>query len=170
MDTQSEIKAKFSRSTKATALKPSIGIDTSVSRARLTDGLACQVTEDDWNISIDMPSELGGENAHPTPGVYGRAALGSCLAIGYKLQASVMDIPISSVEVVVEADWDMGAVFGTSNADPGYSEIRYTVKVTSGASDEKILELLDLGDQRSPYLDVFSRAQRCVREVEIIKE
>ena len=136
MDTQSEIKAKFNRSAKATALKPSVGVDTSVSRAKLVDGLGCQVSEGDWVVDIDMPKELGGENAHPTPGVFGRAALGSCLAIGYKLQASTLDIPITSIEVVLEADWDMGAVFGTSDADPGYSEIRYTVKVKSPASED----------------------------------
>jgi len=169
MDTQSEIKAKFERNAKATALKPSLGEGTSISTTRITDGLVCHVTEGDWNVNVDMPKELGGENSQPTPGVFGRAALGSCLAIGYKLHASKMGIPITSIEVVIEADWDMGAVFGTTDTIPGYSEIRYCVRVESSASEEQIIKLLDIGDKHSPYLDVFSRAQSCKRTVEIIK-
>lgn len=46
-------------------------------------------------MNVDMPSEMGGENSQPTPGVFGRAALGSCLAIGYKLHASKMGMPIT---------------------------------------------------------------------------
>lgn len=29
------------------------------------------------------------------------------------------------------------------------------------------MNLLDMADRHSPYLDVFTRAQKCVREVEI---
>lgn len=94
MDTQSGIKLKFERNLKATILKPSLGMGTSVSTTKITNGLACQVTEGEWSVNVDMPSEMGGNNSEPTPGVFGRAALGSCLAIGYKLHASKMDIPI----------------------------------------------------------------------------
>jgi uncharacterized OsmC-like protein len=169
MDTQSEIKAKFERNAKATTLKPSLGAGTSISTTKVTDGLACSVREGDWRVNVDMPSEMGGENSQPTPGVFGRAALGSCLAIGYKLHASKMGIPITSIEVIIEADWDMGAVFGTIDTVVGYSEVRYCVKVESSASEEQIIELLDIGDKHSPYLDVFSRAQSCKRKVEIIR-
>jgi uncharacterized protein with PIN domain len=80
-----------------------------------------------------------------------------------------MGIPITSIEVIIEADWDMGAVFGTIDTVVGYSEVRYCVKVESSASEEQIIELLDIGDKHSPYLDVFSRAQSCKRKVEIIR-
>ena len=115
-----------------------------------------------------MHTEMGGEDCEPSPGVFGRAALGSCLVIGYKIHALKMDIPITSIEVVIEADRNMGAFFATLDVNPGCSEIRYCVKVESSASEEKILELLDIGNKHSPYLDVFSRAQKCIRFVEII--
>jgi hypothetical protein len=43
------------------------------------------------------------------------------------------------------------------------------VRIKSPASTDEIENLLNIGDQHSPYLDVFSRAQSCVRQVELIK-
>jgi len=95
--------------------------------------------------------------------------LGSCLAIGYMLWASKLDVDIESLEVEIQADYDDGALFDTSNNPPGYLEIRYLVKIKSPASQEAIENMLNLGDKHSPYLDVFSRAQSCVRQVEFVK-
>jgi len=35
----------------------------------------------------------------PTPGVLGRAALGSCLAIGYMMYAAKTGVPLAGLEV-----------------------------------------------------------------------
>jgi len=116
-----------------------------------------------------MPESAGGNVKGPIPGVYGRAALGSCLAIGYMMQASKMNIPIDALEVEVQADYDDGALFGTTtNVPPGYLEVRYAVTVESDASEEELLQMFDKADCYSPYLDVFSRGQKCVRTINII--
>jgi uncharacterized OsmC-like protein len=115
-----------------------------------------------------MPESVGGNASGPTPGVYGRAALGSCLAIGYMMKASAMNIKIDSLEVEVQADYDDGALFGTSPADPGYFEVRYNVTVESDAAEDEIIQMLDIADKQSPYLDVFARPQKCIRNVHII--
>ena len=104
-----------------------------------------------------VPDSVGGNASGPTPGVYGRAAFGSCLAIGYMMKASAMNIKINSLEVEVQADYDDGALFGTSSAAPGYLEVRYTVTVESDAAENDILQMLDIADKQSPYLDVFAR-------------
>src|SRR5262249_53768554 len=103
----------------------------------------------------------------PTPGVLGRAALGSCLAIGYMMRAAAFGVPIASLEVEVQADYDAGALYGVGEAPPGYTEIRYIVTVESNASEEALRRGLDEADAHSPYLDVFRRAQKCVRDVRI---
>ncbi len=75
-----------------------------------------------------MPAQAGGNATGPTPGVLGRAALGSCLAIGYVMRAAMMNIVFRSVEVEVQADYDDGALFGTSpGVPPGYTAVRYSV-------------------------------------------
>jgi uncharacterized OsmC-like protein len=163
-----QIKTAIERSTKALSLKPSLGLGTGISKTKITNGLSCEITEGNWKFFADMPEGVGGNASAPTPGVYGRAALGSCLAIGYMMRAANMQLPIRSLEVEVQADYDDGALLGTSDADPGYSEIRYTVTIESDASEDDIMKLLDEADRHSPYLDVFTRAQACIRKVNIV--
>jgi uncharacterized OsmC-like protein len=168
MKAQEDIKVKFDRTVKALTLKPSLGLGTGVSKTRIINGLSCETTEDKWVFKTDMPKQVGGGETGPTPGVLGRAALGSCLAMGYMMWASKLEVVIDSLEVEIQADYDDGGLFDTSDAPPGYSEIRYLVKVKSPASSEVIEQVLNMGDQHSPYLDVFSRTQTCIRKVEIV--
>ena len=169
MSETQKIKAAILRSKKALMLKPALGKGTGVSKVRITNGLTCEVHEGDWKMTVDMPAGVGGDGLAPTPGVYGRAALGSCLAIGYMMKAAEMEISITNLEVEVEADFDDGALLGTAdkNIPPGYLEIRYTINIESDVAEETIMQLLDDGDAHSPYLDIFTRAQKCVRKVNI---
>jgi len=168
MNAQEKIKEAVTRSTKALSLKPSLGLSTGISKAKITNGLCCEITEGNYKLIADMPESIGGSATGPTPGVYGRAAFGGCLAIAYMLRASAMNIKIDSLQVDVQADYDDGALFGTSSAPPGYLEVRYKVTVESDAPEDKILEMLDAADKHSPYLDVFARQQKCTRDVQII--
>ena len=170
MKEQEDIKRKVNRVTQALTLKPALGHGMGKSKTRITSGLACETREGDWVLKTDMPEQVGGSGTASTPGVLGRAALGSCLAISYMLWASKLDIKVDSLEVEVEADYDDGGLFGTSDSRPGYLEIRYTVRIKSPALAEDIENMLDLADKHSPYLDVFSGAQPCVRKVELITD
>ena len=164
---QTEITEKVARVTKALELKPAMGIGTGISIARISNGLSCQIKEGEWELNADMPVQVGGTANAPTPGVLGRAALGSCLAIGYMIWAAKLEVPIDNLEVEIQADWDDGGTFGTSEVKPGYSDVRYSVRVESQATEEEIMKVLDAGDKHSPYLDIFSNAQLCRRHVEI---
>jgi len=170
MQTNEKIKSAYTRVSKTLAQRPAFGLGTGVSKVTVKDGLTCEIREGNWTFTADMPEQVGGNAAGPTPGVYGRGALGSCLAIGYMMKAAAMDILISGLEVEIQADFDDGALFGTAAADvpPGYLEIRYSVTIDSDAAEEAIIQMLDEADKHSPYLDVFSRAQKCQRQVNII--
>jgi uncharacterized OsmC-like protein len=167
MSTQPEIAKAFDIVAGAFRHDPELGIGTETSVTKVVDGLLCEIREGDWTLSVDMPEAAGGSGTAPTPGVVGRAALGSCLALTYMMWASKEGIEIQSLEVEVQADFDDGAIFGTSDAAPGYSEVRYCVKIQSGADEADIVRLLDEADRHSPYLDVFTRPQQLVRQVEI---
>lgn len=168
MSDTEKIKTAIERSTKALSLKPSLGWGTGISRTRIKNGLSCEIQEGNWKFLADMPESIGGSGGAPTPGVYGRAALGSCIAIGYMMRAAKMNVPVSNLEVEVQADYDDGALLGTADVAPGYSEVRYTVTIESEAGEEDILKMLDEADKHSPYLDVFSRGQNCKRQVRIV--
>lgn len=163
-----ELREKFERTVKALTLRPALGLGTGVSRTRVRRNLTCDVEDGPWRLTADMPASVGGEGAGPTPGVLGRAALGSCLAIGYMLYAAKLGVPIASLEVEVQADYDDGALFGVGTAPPGYLEIRYSVTVESSAPEGDVRRVIDEGDAHSPFLDVFSRAQTCCRTVRIL--
>lgn len=168
MSEMEKIKIAIERGVKALSLKPSLGLGTGISKTRIKDGLTCEIQEGNWNFTADMPESIGGNAQGPTPGVYGRAALGSCLAIGYMMCAAKKNIPIASLEVEVQADYDDGALLGTSQVNPGYTEVRYTITVESDASEQEILKMIDEANDHSPYLDVFSHPQNCKRQVNII--
>jgi len=168
MEYQKEIKNKFDRNVRALTLKPNLGLGKKISTTRITNGLTCEITEGDWTIKTDMPTTMGGSATAPTPGVFGRAALGGCLATGYMIWAAHLDIQIDHVEVRIEADYEDGAFFGITDAPAGYMEVRYYVKIESAHSRQEIEDFLNIADKHSPYLDVFSRAQSCVRELELI--
>ena len=168
MSEAEKIKTALERSIKALTLKPALGLGTGKSKTRVKHGLTCEIQEGNWTFVTDMPESVGGNAQGPTPGVLGRAALGSCLAIGYMMKASILNIPITNLEVEVQADYDDGALLGTSNVAPGYLEVRYTITIESDAPEEDILKMIEDSDRHSPYLDVFSRGQNCKREVHIV--
>lgn len=170
MNNSEKIKTALGRTKKALSLKPALGLGTGVSKVRIVNGLTCEIQEGNWKFMADMPASVGGNNLGPTPGIYGRAALGSCLAIGYMMKAAEMSIPIHNLEVEVQADYDDGALFGTTKKDtpPGYLDVRYTIFIESDAPEEKIIGMLNEADAHSPYLDVFSRAQKCTRKIHIV--
>lgn len=168
MECQKEIKNKFNRNVKALTLKPALGFGRKTSTAKITNGLCCEITEGDWTLKTDMPTQIGGSARAPSPGVFGRAALGGCLATGYMMWASNLDIVIDSLEIKIETDFDDGGMFGSSDSFAGYSEVRYSVKIMSPHSRKEIENFLNMADSHSPYLDVFARAQPCKRTLELI--
>jgi uncharacterized OsmC-like protein len=162
-----KIRTATERSIKTLGLRPTMGRKTAVSRIRVRDGLTCDVEEGRWKLTSDLSEVAGGNGLGPDPGVLGRAALGSCVAMGYMMWAAVRGVPVSAVEVEVQADFDAGGQYGVGEAVPGYSEVRYAVNIESPAPEADILALVEEADAKSPYLDVFGRAQKLVRTVEV---
>lgn len=161
------LRAAFERCAKALSrLVPGRSMD--ISRTRLRHGLTCEVEEGPWRITVDMPVTAGGSGVAPSPGVYGRAALGSCLAVGYMLHAKRLGVPIDGIDIEVRADYDDAAMLGVNDAPPDYLEVHYTVIVDSIASEQDVQRVLDEGDAHSPYVHVFTRAQARRRSVRIV--
>jgi hypothetical protein len=160
MADQATIREIAERNARTLALKPSRGHLTGVTRAKIEDGLRCVIEEGPWRLAADMPAKAGGEGTAPTPGVLGRGALASCLAIGIGMWAARLQIPVSGIEVEVQADFDVRGEMGLGDdIPPGYKEVRCLVAIESPAAQDAITGLFETALQHSPYLDVFSRAQ-----------
>lgn len=159
------IKTAFERNTRALALRPSIGRGTAVTRVRVREGLTCDIEEGAWRLTADMAPKSGGKDAGPNPGILGRAALGSCLAIGYVLWAAKRGVPLTSLEVEVQTDYDSRGMHGVDGVKPGYEEIRYVVRVESNAPEAEVLRVIEEADTHSDFLHVFRDPQKIRREI-----
>jgi uncharacterized OsmC-like protein len=163
-----QIKTSLERNVRAVSLRPGVGQGTATTRARLVDGLTCEVEDGAWKLTVGMSDKYGGANAGPNPGVFGRAALGSCLAIGYGMWAARLGVPFSSLEVEVQADYDVRGELGVSDeVRPGYLRMRYTVRIESDAPEEEVMRMLETADRRSSWRDIIAHGVELRREVQL---
>ena len=167
MTDMDKIKTAFERNAEALAIRPGIGQGTAVTRVRVQQDMTCEIEDGPWKLVADMAGKHGGNNEGPNPGVYGRAALGSCLAIGYIRWAAKLGVPLTGVEVEVQADYDARGEYAIADIPADYTEIRYVVSIESPAGEEQILQVLDQADAHSSFYDIFARPQKLKREVRI---
>ena len=168
MSEAEQIKNAFERNGRAVKLRPSIGQGTAVTKVRVADGLTCEIEDGPWKLIADVGEGLGGKSAGPDPGVYGRAALGSCLAMAYVWWAAKRNVPLLGLEVDVHGDYDARGMLGVDDSvSAGWTGLRYTVTVESDAPKADVLRVLDEADAHSPLLDDFSNAIAVGREVRI---
>lgn len=168
MSDPTTIRTALERVAKAVSQRPSVGQGTKVTKVRLKPGLACDVEDGNWRFVVGMPDTYGGSNAGPNPGVYGRAALGACLASGYGMWAARLGVAIDALEVEVQADFDARGELGVSDEiPPGYLALRYIVTVKSSASQADVMRVLDTADKYSAWRDDITRALPLTREVRL---
>ena len=54
---------------------PAAALGTTAAKAVVGDGLACEVSDGQRSIIVDMPPSMGGQASGPTPGFHARAAV-----------------------------------------------------------------------------------------------
>lgn len=166
---QEVIKTAIERNVKAVSLRPSVGQGTAITKVTWREGLTCDVEEGPWKLVVGMTEKYGGSNEGPNPGVYGRTAFGSCLAIGYMMWASRLEIPVRSLEVEVQADYDVRGELGVEESvRPGYTRMRYIVTIDSDAPEADVMRLLDTAERYSSWLDDLANPVPMEREVRMV--
>lgn len=157
MLTSEHIATTFARNRKAVGLRPSVGQGTAVTRIRVREGMTCDIEDGRWKLTAGMSEKSGGAGAGPDPGVFGRSAIGSCVAIGYVLWASEADVPIDSLEVEVQTDYDSRGEYDLDESvAPVYAQVRVVVTVASSAPEADVLRVLDRADRCSPWLRMLA--------------
>ena len=163
------IKSAFERNGRAIELRPAMGQKTAITKARIVEGVRCEIAEGRWNMTIDASEKSGGTGAGPDPGFVVRSALAACLAMGYITWAAHLEVPVSNVEVDVHADFDARGQHGVEGIPPGYSEVRYEVRIESDAPEADIHRVVEAADRASMVGDVFARAHRLVRTLNVTR-
>ena len=167
MNPADKIRVALERNVKAATLRPTVASGTAVTRVRLCDGLTCEVEEGKWKFTADVGEKSGGNDRGPNPGILGRAALGSCLAVGYAMWAARRGVPLSRLEVEIQADYDARGELGVAEVSPAYSQVRYIVTVESPAPEAEVRRLIDEADAHSPYLTLFRQPMDVRRELRV---
>jgi uncharacterized OsmC-like protein len=147
---------------------PENGQGTATTTVRIRSGLTCDVEDGAWKLVGDeMPGD-GGAGLGPDPGVFGRAALGTCLAMGYVQWGAYLGVALDSVVVTVEADYDARGMLGIDeNISQAWGAVRYTVDIRSPAGDEEVRRLVDHADRYSPLLADFRQPLQVTRELRV---
>ena len=156
MQTPEQIKRSLVRAMNTVRTRPSIGQRTYTSHATVTHGLECHVTEKDHSFTVDVPKSMGGDDTAASPAAYLRAAMSSCIAMGIRMWAARMDVPMTRVDVWFEMDVDARGQLGAcAGVAPGFDRLRLTIDVASSAAAETVEQVIETSLTHSPLMDVF---------------
>jgi uncharacterized OsmC-like protein len=168
MKGDAETKEALTRSGKVMSLRPAKAQGTARSTATLSSATECVVEEGSHKMKVTLPGAYGGSGNAPNPGVLGRAALASCIALGIGMWAARLDVPLDSLKVEVEADYDARGELGVSDdIVAGYTAVRYVIHAESKAPAAKVRAMLDQAIKHSSYVDNFTRAMPVASEIHV---
>jgi putative redox protein len=106
---------------------------------------------------IDSPPPLGGPNEELNPLDILLAALATCGTFVIETAAREMQIPLKSVHVDAEGDFDPRGVKGEPGVDPRITEFRVKVNL-DGTSPDQTNSLIEQFKARCPVYTTLSRA------------
>jgi uncharacterized OsmC-like protein len=167
-DDHRRIAAALARLRATMGKRPGFGHSTRTAVAVLADGLRCSISEGSSRIESDLAPALGGSGTAPSPSTLVRAALGACLAMGYRMHAAELGVEVASVRVTVESESQLcGMLDPGADEPPGLTAISYHVEIESPATEDEVARVIELGDRLSPVLDMLVRPHAIDRTVSI---
>ncbi|TNC28049.1 OsmC family protein [Amycolatopsis alkalitolerans] len=110
---------------------------------------------------VGEPPALLGDDAAPNPSETALAALGSCISVGMLANATHRGVTLTKIEVQMEGDIDISAVWGVGDVPddkvPGFTDVRCTVTLAGDADDATLREIHDNAIKWSPVVNTFRR-------------
>ena len=109
---------------------------------------------------VDEPPALLGDDTAPNPSEANLAALGSCIAVGIHANAVARNITVNQLEVELEGDLNITAVWGTgdlSEKPVGFTDVRINVIFDADCPQQQKDEILAIAETWSPVLNTVRR-------------
>jgi uncharacterized OsmC-like protein len=109
---------------------------------------------------VDEPPGLLGDDTAPNPSEASLAALGSCLAVGIHANAVARNITVYKLEIALEADINITAVWGTGDVSPkpvGFDAVRVKVDLQADAPQPELDALIAHAKMWSPVANTFMK-------------
>jgi len=108
---------------------------------------------------IDEPPHLLGEDKAPNPSEAALASLGACLSVGVHANATARGITLSKLELELEGDINVTAVWGCGDVDEnkrlGFTDVRVKFFLDGDASREQLEELVAHASKWSPVANTL---------------
>jgi uncharacterized OsmC-like protein len=104
-----------------------------------------------FEIEVDEPIELLGQNSAPNPQEMLMTALNACIMVGYVAGAAMKGIRLDKVEIETSGQFDLRGFLGIDpSVPPGYETIHYTVTMKGNGSDADFREIHETVMKTSP--------------------
>jgi uncharacterized OsmC-like protein len=113
-----------------------------------------QGTARKFELIVDEPESLGGEDSGPNPVEYLLAGYAGCLNVVFNLVAKELDIQINKLEINVSGDINPERFLGVSSEErAGFKSILVDAKLETNADSEKEQLLIQAVKERCPIND-----------------
>lgn len=160
MDRNEVIRIAQDRVVEKLKTRPEKRYSTSVTQARIEDGLVCTATQDGHVAVMDLGKPMGGRGVDPSPSFYARAAVAGCVAICIKMTALREGFSMRNIDVEVETDHDNLAIL-VPGLQAAPLETRIRITIDSEAPRRRLGELVD----RALGMDIWYLALRDAQNV-----
>lgn len=129
------------------------------SRVRWLGNLLCEAhMRDVPPVRMDEPAAMGGGDTAANPMEMVLAALGACMEINYSAYASLLGIPLDSVEVTVSGYMDLREMFDLKHeCGAGFTKVNFETHIQSPASEDTIRRLIETVERCCPVKDTLAR-------------
>lgn len=121
-----------------------------------------------FEMDVDEPYELLGQNTAPNPQEMLMTALNACIMVGYVAGAAVKGITLEKVAIETDGELDLRGFLGIDpGVRPGYESIRYTVRIKGNGTPAQFREIHDAVIKTSPNYFNVSRPIRIDAALEV---
>ena len=152
-------KPLFDDTQAALKLEPANAQATFEATSRQAEGLRSEIKIRQFELTVDEPEVLGGQDSGPNPVELILGALATCQEITYRLYADALGIPLDGVSVTVSGDLDLRGFFAVDDqVRPGFTAIRTEVTLDSPAPETELERLKATVDRHCPVLDILQNA------------
>ncbi len=120
-------------------------------------------------MEADEPDVLLGGDIAPNAAEALLHALASCPTASFVYHVSAQGVVVDHLQIDVEGKLDIRGFLGVDdNVRNGFQEIHVNFNVIADAPEDKIRDLCDLAQRRSPVFDVVSHGVLIKTNVEIL--
>ncbi len=151
MQAPTTIKSVLQRTMAKYEKNPDSAINTTTCLAVIGKGMYCTVQEGDAVLRMDLPKSVGGEGLAVSPGVFGRACIAGCVAMGIRIAAELQDCPVGNIQVELAMEFDDRGIFSMTKVTAAPIAPRLNIALETSVSQAQIDALVSHALAHDPW-------------------